>query len=170
MIKNKLISCTCVLIILGTAGSFTYATPAIRNVDTTKYEIVKTANQSLQIITPEREQSVSSSTKLVLEFTAPKDTKIKVRVYHNTSIEKGGENYVLINDPLLVDVGILQRGWAEIELKRGSNKIEITAEYKDGTAETVRRYVAVKGVEDVKRRILEGKITSEFLKDITGNK
>ncbi len=162
---KKLIACTCVLVILGSSGSFTYA-----NQTTSKTETVRAASQSLQLVTPEKDTSISTN-NLVLEFTAPKETRIRVLVYYNTSLEKDRENFVLAFDPILLEIGALQRGWAEVDLRRGINRIDIIAIYKDGTSDKITRLVTVRGVEDVKRYLENNTATtsaSELLKGIVG--
>ncbi|WP_026476799.1 hypothetical protein [Alkaliphilus transvaalensis] len=162
---KKLMACTCVLVILGSSGSFTYAN------QTNKSAIVREAKQ-LQVVTPERDESSTTNNKLVIEFTAPRETQVTILVYYNTSLEKDGENFTLGLDPITIEVGALQRGWAEVDLRRGTNKVEVHAIFKDGSKEMETRIVRVNRVEDVKKSLEDNKLlrsTTQILQGIAGN-
>ncbi|ABW20313.1 hypothetical protein [Alkaliphilus oremlandii] len=150
MIK-KIVAGTIICTVLGTSNIMSYATPTNTNLNATKNNDKKaeTIKESFEVVIPEKD-FVTSNTNLVLSFKAPKDTKVSIAVYHNTSKEGEEENYVLTHELIEVTIGEIQMGWAEIELKSGLNKIEFTAEYKNGLTDSVVRHVNVMNVEEVK--------------------
>lgn len=171
MIK-KVISCTIVLIILGTSSVFgNPETPIEEPVQLTVAETAQLADEGLQLITPERDLTISKKS-MVLEMTALEGTDITIEIYYNSSLELGKEKFALAYDPIAVEIGALKRGWAEVELKKGKNKIVVTATYDDDSTETITRYVDVEELEEVKKKLIEGNITdsTDLIKTITGRK
>lgn len=151
MIK-KIVAGTIVLVVLGTSNALSYATPTnkvsdIKKDTPKKVEIVK---QSFEVVKPEKDVVTSDKT-LLLSFRAPEGTKVSIEVYHNISKDPKEENYVLSYDPIDVTVGAFQRGWADIELSSGQNKIQFTAKYKDGSRDSAVRLVNVMEVQEVKQ-------------------
>lgn len=165
MIK-KIVASTIVFAILGTSNILSYATPITAPINTStdakntnkKVEEVK---QSFEVVIPEKD-SVTSDKNLVLSFKAPQGTKVSIEVYHNVSKDDETEDYELSYDPIEVTVGLIQMGWAEIELQSGLNKIEFKAKYKDGSEDSAVRIVKVMDVEEVKQ-ILEEIVTKSTL-------
>ncbi|GAB6085832.1 hypothetical protein [Alkaliphilus crotonatoxidans] len=172
MIK-KVISCTIVLFILGTASVFANPETTVGEPieELTMAETAQLAEEGLQVITPERNLTISKKT-MVVELTAQEGIDITVEVYYNASLELDKQKYVLAYDPISMEIGALKRGWAEVELKKGKNKIVVTATYEDGSTETVTRYVDVEELEEVKKKLMEENITdsNKLIKTITGRK
>lgn len=170
MIK-KVISCTIVLLILGTSGVFANPNETNKAPDLTMAQEARLADEGLQVVTPERDLTISKR-NMVLEFTALQETKITIHVYYNASLEINKQRYVLAYDPITLQIGALKRGWAEVELRKGKNKIAVTATYQDGSTETVIRYVDVEELEEVTKKLLESNVTNsnELIKAITGRK
>lgn len=176
MIK-KLIASTVVLLIIGSSGAVAYANPTTVRVTTpegTNTEETKTEEQekpqqeSLKLITPSRDMVVTDN-NLVLAFTAPEGTTVTIDVYYNTSVANNKQNYVEAYDAIEVNVGALQRGWAEVELKKGLNKIDFTAVYKNGLEDVISRIVEVKDIDEVKKEVeksIANKSSTEALKSI----
>ena len=153
MIK-KIVASTIICTILGASNMLAYATPINKNTVNEKgaNKEIEAAKQSFEVVIPEKD-FVTSDKNLVLTFKAPKDTKVSIEVYHNSSKDEKEEDYVLSHDPIEVTIGEMQMGWADIELKSGLNKIEFTAEYKDGLTDSIVRHVKVLNVEELKQMI-----------------
>lgn len=176
MIK-KFIASTVVLLIIGSSGAVAYAnpttvrvtTPQGTNTEETKAEEQeKPQQESLKLITPSRDMVVTDN-NLVLAFTAPEGTTVTIDVYYNTSVANNKQNYVEAYDAIEVNIGALQRGWAEVELKKGLNKIDFTAVYKNGLEDVISRIVEVKDIDEVKKEVeksIANKSSTEALKNI----
>lgn len=154
MIK-KIVAGTIIFTVLGTSNILSYATP----INTITYDQkdgnknIEEVKQSFEVVIPKKD-FVTSDKNLVLSFKAPKDTKVTIEVYHNASKDAKEEKYVLSYDPIEVTVGEIQMGWAEIKLKSGLNRIQFTANYKNGLKYSSVRSVKVMDVQEVKQ-ILE---------------
>ncbi|AKL97334.1 hypothetical protein CACET_c39060 [Clostridium aceticum] len=144
---KKLIVSTVVLLIIGGSSAVVYG-----NNDTSTAQEAKVEQETLKILTPNR-NIVASDRNMVLSFTAPEGTTVTIDVYYNTSVATSKQNYVAAYDPIEIKVGALQRGWAEVELRKGLNKIDFTAVYKDGREDTISRTVEVKDIDDVKKQV-----------------
>ncbi|SDL14012.1 hypothetical protein [Natronincola ferrireducens] len=148
---RKLIVSTVVLFILGSCSTVAYA----NNTTTTTQESAQEAKveeQSIKVITPSRNMVVSDN-NMVLAFTAPEGTTVTIDVYYNTSVDTNRPNYVPAYDPILVEVGALQRGWAEVELRKGFNKVDFIAIYKNGVKDVISRVIEVKDIKEVKEQV-----------------
>ncbi|SET01433.1 hypothetical protein SAMN05660297_01200 [Natronincola peptidivorans] len=160
---KKLIASTAVLLIIGGTNIVAYASPTTiltTTPGTTTQEIkaeeeAKEQQDTLKIITPNRDVVVSDS-NMVLAFTAPEGTTVTIEVYYNTSVATSRQNYVEAYDPIEVKVGALQRGWAEVELRKGLNKIDFTAVYKNGIRDVISRIIEVKDIDEVKKQVEKG--------------
>lgn len=161
MIK-KIVAGAIVFAALGTSNIVSYAnTDNITTVpknDNTDQKIEQEVKETLEIIDPEKRITTSDKT-MALSFKAPKDTKVSIEVYHDTSKEDEEEKYVLSYDPIEVEVGSLKMGWAEVDLKSGLNRIRFIANYKDGTEDSIDRTIKVMEVEEIR----------ELLEKIVGN-
>lgn len=155
--KKKVFICTLVLFILGTVGVFA-TTDELPPEPLTMAEIAQEAGEGLQVISPDRDVTISKQS-LILEVGAKEGTEILIQVYYNTSPELDKPKYAQAGDPISLKMGALKLEFQEIELKKGKNKIEVTATYADGSTETVVRYIEVNDVEEVQRKILEGNIS-----------
>lgn len=161
MVK-KFIASTIVLVILGGSSTVAFANTQIdaipKKLDNNTIE-EEAEKSDFQVVTPDRDITTNSG-NLVLEFVAPEGTKVNIQVFFNTSLIQNKENFVATHDPISVEIGALKRGWAALELRRGLSKIEIEATLKNGTKETVVRYVTVRNQEELKKSI------EEAIKDI----
>jgi len=152
MVK-RIIAGTIVLVILGGSGSLAYA-GEVDNSKKIDNKNIEEENQrkGFQVVTPDRDITTNNG-NVVLEFVAPEGTKVNIQVFFNISLAQNKENFVASHDPIDVEIGALQRGWAALELRRGLSKIEIVATLKNGTKESVVRYVTVRNQEELRRSI-----------------
>ncbi|MBN4069550.1 MAG: hypothetical protein COA82_01965 [Alkaliphilus sp.] len=105
---------------------------------------------------------VINAESLVLQITAPVGTTLKIELYANISLIVKEENYVAKHDPIHLEVGLLERVWHEIKLRRGNNKIVISAICKDGNMHRETRMVYVKKVENMKELLEKNKSDDVF--------
>jgi len=162
MIK-KIVAGTIICTILGTSNMLSYATPTntVTGDIKDRNKKIEEVKPLFEVVNPEK-NFVTSNKNLVLSFKAPNDTKVSIEVYHNISKDEKEEEYVLSYDPIEVTVGAIQMGWAEIKLKSGLNKIQFTANYKDGKKYRIVRRIKVMEVEEVKQ-ILEEIVNTSTL-------
>ena len=162
MIK-KMVAGTIIFTILGTSSILSHATPinTVTDAQNNGNKNIEEVKQSFEVVIPEKD-FVTSDKNIVLSFKAPKDTKVSIKVYHNISKDDKEEKYVLSYDPIEVTVGAIQMGWAEITLKPGLNKIQFTANYKNGLKDSVVRSINVMDVQQVKQ-ILEEIVSKSTL-------
>ncbi|KAB3530208.1 hypothetical protein F8154_14145 [Alkaliphilus pronyensis] len=114
-------------------------------------------DEKLQVITPDR-NITTDNTELMFEITAPEGTKVFIQVYHNNSIDKSKENYVVAGDAIELEIGAFGRGWQEVPLRRGKNKVEIKGVYSDDSHDTITRIITVQELKEVKE-IFEKKVS-----------
>ncbi|MGV8145406.1 MAG: hypothetical protein ACLKAK_01400 [Alkaliphilus sp.] len=93
---------------------------------------------------------VINTENLVLQITAPIGTNLRIEQYANISLIVEEEKYVKVQNSIQVEIGLLERAWYEIRLRRGNNKIVISAICEDGKTHRETRVVYVKKVEDLK--------------------
>ena len=142
---KKLVAVVLIFLILGTSGTICYAdntSNKIRRVETGKY--------FFEVLEPERD-TVTTDKNMLLSFRASRGTNVCIEVYHNGSVDKDKENYILLYDPIDITIGVLQRGWASIDLKSGLNKVQFTIEYKNGSKDNMERIVNVMDIKEVKQ-------------------
>lgn len=105
---------------------------------------------------------VINTESLVLQITAPVGTTLKIELYANISVIVKEENYVATNDPIHLEVGLLERVWHEIKLRRGNNKIVISSVCEDGNMHKETRLVYGKKVENMKELLEKNKSDDAF--------
>ena len=141
---KKLVAVVLIFLILGTSGTICYAdntSNKIRRVETENiFEVLEPKGILLPLI------------KICFcPLGASRGTNVCIEVYHNGSVDKDKENYILLYDPIDITIGVLQRGWASIDLKSGLNKVQFTIEYKNGSKDTMERIVNVMDIKEVKQ-------------------
>lgn len=155
MIK-KVIAGTFVLLIIGSSSGVAYANPTIIRLTPpaqgTVQEVINEEQEAFKLVTPSNNM-VSFDTNIVTVFTAPEGTMVTVNVYYNASVDTKKQNYVEAYEPIEVEVGALQRRAVEVELKKGLNKIDFTAVYKDGIKDIISRVIEVKDIVEVDQQV-----------------
>lgn len=178
MIK-KLIAGTMVLLFISGSSTAVYANPTtagianvLETVNETKIEEPEKLQEETFKLTNPRKNMVVTNTDIVLTFTAPEGTTVTIDVYYNTSVATNKQNYVKAYDSIEVEIGALQRGYAEVELKKGLNKIDFTAIYQNGIKDVISRIVEVKDIKEVKEQVEKSIATTsstETLKNIANS-
>ncbi|HZX20918.1 MAG TPA: hypothetical protein VFF25_00865 [Clostridia bacterium] len=111
---------------------------------------VETGRYFFEILEPER-NIITTDKNALLSFRASKYTDICIEVYHNSSIERDKEKYILFYDPIDINVGALQRGWASVDLKPGLNKIQFMIKYKNGSEDSIERIINVMDAKEIEQ-------------------
>ncbi len=155
---KKIMVSTLVLLAIGSSGVYSYAnnsTAKTEGLAGKEAQEVKIENEeTLEIVTPNKE--VVPDTDLLVIFKAPEGTTVILSVYYNTSVATNKQNYVEAYDPIEVVLGPLQKGWAEIKLKKGLNKINFVATYKDGNQDVINRIIEVKNMDEIDEQVTKG--------------
>ena len=151
MIK-KIIASSIVLLVIGGSVTYAHGNQQETNNDRDEYKVEQQSEESekLELVYPEENTTVADKNS-VMSFTAPQGTAVTVEVYHNTSMSPDEENYILSQDPTKVNIGALQRGWVEIELRRGLNRVDFTAEYENGESESITRFITLTDMTETKK-------------------
>lgn len=146
---KKLIAGVLIFLVLGMSGTVCYANNTASK-PSDEIKRVRTGEYFFEILEPERNITITDKNTL-LSFKASKDTNVCIEVYHNSSIEKDKEKYILLHDPIDITIGALQRGWASIDLKSGLNKIQFMIKYKNGSEDSMERIINVMDAKEIKQ-------------------
>ncbi|HZJ76084.1 MAG TPA: hypothetical protein VFC70_00110 [Oscillospiraceae bacterium] len=140
---KKLVAVVLIFLILGTSGIVCYA-------DNTSNRTgrVEMGKYFFELSEPEKDTATTDK-NMLLSFKASRGTNVCIEVYHNGSIDKNKENYMLLYDPIDINVGVLQRGWASIDLRPGLNKVRFSIEYRNGSKDNMERTIDVMDMEEV---------------------
>ncbi|QUH25181.1 hypothetical protein [Serpentinicella alkaliphila] len=92
---------------------------------------------------------------LFVSFNASEKSTVTISVFHNTSLANDEEKFVLVDEPVMVEVGTIQRGFTELVLRKGTNKIEFKVDFEKGEELIVNRVVVVRDIEEVKKQLTD---------------
>lgn len=143
---KKLVAVMLIFLILGTSGTICYG----NNIPKNNVRRSGSGKYFFELLEPEGD-FVTTDKNILLSFRASRGTNVCIEVYHNSSIDKNRENYILLYDPIDIKIGVLQRGWASIDLKSGLNKVQFTIKYKNGSKDNMERIVNVMDIKEVKQ-------------------
>ncbi|MFW5648951.1 MAG: hypothetical protein ACOCG5_07680 [Candidatus Alkaliphilus sp. MAG34] len=149
MVK-KLVAGVLIILMLGMSGVVCFANNTVNKPSGEFRRPRKTGEYFFELLEPKRNITTTDK-NMLLSFKAPRDTNIYIEIYHNTSIEKDKEKYILLHDPIDITVGALQRGWASIDLKSGLNKIQFMVKYKNGSEDSMERIINVMDAQEIKQ-------------------
>lgn len=148
MVK-KLVAGVLIILLLGMSCAVCFANNTVRPPDRIR-KPRRTGEYFFEILKPEGNISTTDK-NILLTFRAPRDTNIYIEIYHNSSIEKDKEKYILLHEPIDITVGALQRGWASIDLKSGLNKVQFMVKYKNGSEDSMERIINVMDAQEIKQ-------------------
>lgn len=144
---RKIILCTIAIVILIVSSTpIAYANP--NNITTEEYPFFRLNNLPRNM--------VINDPNLFISFNASEGSLVTISVYHNTSLSNDEERFVLLNEPSKVKVGNIQRGFAEVMLRKGTNRVDFKIDFEKGEELVVSRMVTVKDIEEVKKQVTEG--------------
>lgn len=109
----------------------------------------------LEVLVPQKDRVTSRETMMV-SFRAPSGTVVTVEVFHNPGLLEN-EVPVLLYEPMTFRIGVLERGWVELTLKKGINRIVLTTtQEKEGQemiVEVTQRVITVKDLAEVRAEL-----------------
>ena len=91
------------------------------------------AAAGFEVLVPQKDR-VTSREVVMLSFSAPQGSTVVVEVFHNTSLTEE-ENFTALYEPMIFEIGALERGWVELQLQKGMNRVFLTT-YLKGMPET----------------------------------
>lgn len=147
--KKKLIAGVFIFLVLSMSGAVCYANNTMGGFPD-EIDRIEAGEYFFEVLEPKR-NTVTVDRNTLLSFRASKDTDVCIEVYHNSSIEKDKEKYILLHDPIDITIGALQRGWASIDLKSGLNKIQFMIKYKNGLEDSMERTINVMDAQEIKQ-------------------
>lgn len=93
-----------------------------------------------------------------LEVIALVGTSLKIELYASMSLVAEEEKYISVEEPILLEIGSLERVWYEIKLKNGHNKIVISAICNEGKLHKEIIFVQVKHIEEIKELLTKERL------------
>ncbi|MEN1760113.1 hypothetical protein [Anoxynatronum sibiricum] len=119
------------------------------------------AAAGFEVLVPQKDR-VTSREVAMLSFSAPQGSTVTVEVFHNASLTDE-DNFTALYEPMIFEIGALERGWVELQLKKGMNRIFLTT-YLNGLPETPVSALEVEADED--RLVIERRITVKDLEEV----
>jgi hypothetical protein len=109
----------------------------------------------VEVLVPQTDRVTSRETMMV-SFRAPQNSQVTVEVFHNASLTDE-ENFTALYEPMVFEIGVLERGWVELKLKKGVNRIVLTAtiarQGQESALEVIERKITVKDLEEVREEL-----------------
>ncbi|HZK57259.1 MAG TPA: hypothetical protein VFD17_03020 [Clostridia bacterium] len=149
MVK-KLVAVVLIFLMLGMSGMVCFANNTVNRPLDEIRRSRRTGEYFFEILEP-KGNIATVDKNILLSFRAPRDTNIYIEIYHNSSIEKDKEKYILLHDPIDITVGALQRGWASIDLKSGLNKVQFMVKYNNGSEDSMERIINVMDAKEIEQ-------------------
>lgn len=154
--KKWILTGMLVLLLMGMQAGYAHANPTGTDVLPEAEETIEPS--PLNVLVPQKDR-VTSRRTMVVSFSAPQGSLVTVEVFHNSSLTEE-EYYTALYEPMDFEIGVLERGWVELQLKKGKNKLLFTAQLpeEENTVEavppvTVERYITVKDLEEVRAEL-----------------
>ena len=143
------------LVLLITSGQLIAAEATNTNlVDTTIIEAVA-EQPMLEVLVPQKDRVTSRETMMV-SFRAPASSLVTVEVFHATGLTTN-ETEVALYEPMNFKIGVLERGWVELSLQKGINRIVLTTTMEqlneEPKVEVTERMITVKDLEEVREEL-----------------
>jgi len=144
---RKFIFCILILIFAVSLSSIAYANP--------ESNITEEVKPFFRLNNLPRNMTTNDA-NLFISFNASEKSNVTISVFHNTSLANDEEKFVLSDTPLKVEVGTIQRGFAEVVLKKGTNKVEFKVDFDKGDELIVTRTITLKDIEEARKQLAEG--------------
>lgn len=123
-------------------------------VDTTISEAVAELPM-LEVLVPQKDRVTSRETMMV-SFRAPANSQVTVEVFHTTGLPPN-ETEMALYEPMNFKIGVLERGWVELSLRKGINRIVLTTTMEqlneEPKVEVTERMITVKDLEEVREEL-----------------
>ena len=143
------------LLLLIASGQITVAEATNTNLDDTTIGEAAAEQPMLEVLVPQKDRVTSRETMMV-SFRAPENSLVAVEVFHTTGVVDN-ETAVALYEPMTFKIGVLERGWVELTLRRGINRIVLTTTLEQGNeapkVEVTERIITVKDLEEVREEL-----------------
>jgi hypothetical protein len=144
-VKKMIIACALILIFMSVQASEVNATNTAL--------IAPTAGQAFEVLVPLSDR-LTSRENFMVSFRAPRGSVVRVDVLHTDSLTND-EQFSPLYEPMKFEIGVLERGWVELKLNKGRNKIIFTATKGEQT-QVISRMITVKDLEVVRQEMSRG--------------
>ena len=115
--------------------------------------IAPSAGQGFEVLVPLNDR-LTSRENFMVSFRAPRGSVVTVDVLHTDSLTND-EQFSPLYEPMKFEIGVLERGWVELKLNKGRNKIIFTADIAERT-QVINRMITVKDLEVVRQEMSRG--------------
>ena len=115
--------------------------------------ITPTTGQAFEVLVPLNDR-LTSRENFMVSFRAPRGSVVTVNVLHTESLTND-EQFSPLYEPMKFEIGVLERGWVELKLNKGRNKIVFTAAKAEQT-HVINRMITVKDLEVVREEMSRG--------------
>lgn len=109
----------------------------------------------LEVLVPQKDRVTSRETMMV-SFRAPANSQVKVEVFYTTGLATN-ETEAALYEPMHFKIGVLERGWVELTLQKGINRIVLTTTMERPNeapkVEVTERIITVKDLEEVREEL-----------------
>ncbi len=143
------------LILLMTSGQITAAEATNTNLDNNTINEATAVQPMLEVLVPQKDRVTSRETMMV-SFRAPANSRVTVNVLHTTGLVEN-EIPVSLYEPMEFEIGVLERGWVELTLQKGVNRIVLTTTLEQWNeapkVEVTERVITVKDLEEVREEL-----------------
>ncbi len=143
------------LILLMTSGQTATAEATNTNVDDNTISEAIAEEPMLEVLVPQKDRVTSRETMMV-SFRAPTDSLVVVEVFHTMGMADN-ETPVALYEPMAFEIGVLERGWVELTLQKGINRIVLTTTLAqknvEPKVEVTERIITVKDLEEVREEL-----------------
>lgn len=154
--KKWIIVSALILLFAGTQLQTAEATNT--GLDATILATNEAAEPSLfDVLVPLKDRVTSRETMMV-SFRAPKNSQVTVEVFHSAS-QTEEKIFTALYEPMVFEIGVLERGWVELKLKKGVNRIVLTGTLagsggeEEPVVEVIERLITVKDLEEVREEL-----------------
>lgn len=143
------------LLLLMTSGQIAVAEATNTNLEDNAISEAMAEQPMLEVLVPQKDRVTSRETMMV-SFRAPANSLVTVEVFHTTGVIDN-ETAVALYEPMAFKIGVLERGWVELTLRRGINRIVLTTILEKGNeapkVEVTERIITVKDLEEVREEL-----------------
>jgi len=143
------------LVLLITSGQLMAAEATNTNLDDTTISEAAAEQPMLEVLVPQKDRVTSRET-MMISFRAPSESLVTVEVFHTAGVVEN-ETEVALYEPMHFKIGVLERGWVELKLRKGINRIVLTTTMEQLNAEpkveVTERIITVKDLEEVREEL-----------------
>ena len=172
--KRRMITGILVLLLIVTQAGAVYANTTGLNTILPGVTGEAETEAAFQVLVPLKDRVTSRET-MVVSFRAPQGSAVTVEVFHRDA-QAAEDSFEVLYEPMEFAIGILERGWVELQLKKGVNRLVFSAqlprqsEGQEPSLEVMERIVTVKDLEEVREEMTRSVLqttTSDLIRRLT---